>query len=155
MSACWDFRKREYPGAVIAGDSLRKRNDGGWNSMRKNRLIITLAALGSAASMAGLAAPVMAAPDTAFSCPTNDQFSGPPTTFTVKTTGIHIRKTPAPNGTVLYSIAKGASFRSSWSADGMSFDCISKPVDGKQYILGWDVSNNNHVGWVGRSYLSS
>jgi hypothetical protein len=168
MSASWDFRKREYPNAVIAGDSLRNRNDGGWNSMRKNRLIITLAALGSAASLAGLAGPVMAAPattsgavqkavnpDTAFSCPTNDDFiSGPPTTFTVKTTGIHIRKTPAPNGTVLYSIAKGASFRSSWKYEGTSFTCISKPVDGMQYVLGWDVSNNSHTGWVGLSYLS-
>jgi hypothetical protein len=136
--------------------------------MRKNRLIITLATLGSAASMAGLAGPVMAAPattsgavqkavnpDIAFSCPTNDYYSGPPTTFTVKTTGIHIRKTPAPNGTVLYSIAKGASFRSLWNYENATFDCLSKPVDGMVYVLGWDVSNRNHTGWVGRSYLSN
>src|SRR5436190_23100821 len=129
---------------------------GGRNSMRKNRLLITVAALGTAASVAGLAAPVMAAPainpDVAFSCPTN-WLSGSPVTFTVKTTGIHIRNNPAPNATILYPIAKGASFRSSWSADGFSFACISPSMGGQRWVLGWDVSNNNHVGWVGRNYL--
>lgn len=125
--------------------------------MRKNRLLITVAALGSAASIAALSAPVMAAPaatpDATFSCPIN-WLSGSPVTFTVKTTGIHIRNNPAPNATILYSIAKGASFRSSWSYDGFSFSCISPSMGGQRWVLGWDVSNNSHVGWVGRNYLN-
>jgi hypothetical protein len=119
------------------------------NPMRKNLLLITIAALGSASiaawqappwqapattAVATMAAPATIAeatnaiirtaehgtpgalqdegsPDFNFSCPTN-WLHGSPTTFTVKATGIHIRQTPASNGTVLYSIAKGASFKS-------------------------------------------
>lgn len=159
--------------------------------MRKNLLLITIAALGSAASIAvmtvpamtasAMAAPAMAAPATIaeatnaiirtaehgtpgalqdeaspdfnFSCPTN-WLHGSPITYTVKTTGIHIRQTPASNGTVLYSIAKGASFRSKWTVEITSWHCISPPIDGQQWVLGWDVSNNNHTGWVGKNYLN-
>jgi hypothetical protein len=149
--------------------------------MRKNRLLITVAALGSAATIAAMAAPAIATPATAaiatsavvraaahgtpgavqdvtnpdfnFSCPI-DWLSGSPVTYTVKTTGIHIRNNPAPNATILYSIAKGASFRSSWNYDGINFGCISPSMGGQQWVLGWDVSNNKHVGWVGRNYLT-
>jgi hypothetical protein len=139
---------------------------GGWNSMRKNRLIITVAALGSAASIAGMAAPAMAAPattaiaaravtnpDVISGCPNNNWLTSPGT-YTVKTTGIHIRNSPASNGTILFSIAKGASFKTSWAFDGIAFGCISPSMGGTQWVLGWDVSNNKHVGWVGLKYLS-
>lgn len=160
--------------------------------MRKNPLLITIAALGSAASIAAVTAPAMAAPavtapvmrapatiavatnailraaehgtpgalqdgaspDFNFSCP-RAWLTGSPITYTVNTTGIHIRMTPASNGTVLYSIAKGASFRSSWQVDTFSWHCISPTkIDGQQWVLGWDVSNNKHTGWVGKNYLS-
>ncbi len=144
--------------------------------MRKNLILLTIATLCSAASIAAMAAPAnstivssavvraaehgtpgalqdVTSPDYNFSCPIS-WLTGSPITYTVKTTGIHIRMTPASNGTVLYSIAKGASFRSSWSYLGFNYHCISPSIDGQQWVLGWDVSNNKHVGWVGRNYLN-
>jgi hypothetical protein len=134
--------------------------------MRKNRLLITVAALGSAASIAGMAAPAMAAPattaiavqsatnpDVITGCP-NNKWLTTPHTYSVKTTGIHIRNSPAPNGTILFSIAKGASFRTDWPFNGLDSGCISPPVGGIEWVLGWDVSNNKHVGWVGLKYLN-
>lgn len=137
--------------------------------MRKNRLLVTVAALGSAASIAGLAAPALAAPattaiaaravqdvanpDVISGCP-NTNWLVSPHTYTVKATGIHIRNSPAPNGTILFSIAKGASFRTDWPDHGFDFGCISPPMGGQKWVLGWDVSNNKHVGWIGINYLS-
>jgi hypothetical protein len=90
-------------------------------------------------------------PDNTFSCPLN-WLSGDAFTDEVNADNIHIRNNP--DGSWLYSIPKGHEFESSWSAMGFQFGCISPVMGGQKWVLGWDVSNNRHVGWVGLNYLS-
>jgi len=97
------------------------------------------------------APPALPVPDDTFSCPLN-WLSGDAFTDEVNADNIHIRNNP--DGSWLYSIPKGHEFESSWSADGFQFGCISPVTGGQKWVLGWDVSNNNHVGWVGLNYLS-
>jgi hypothetical protein len=99
----------------------------------------------------GGAPPSVPLPDNTFSCPFAD-LSGDAFTDEVNADNIHIRN--SPDGSWLYSIPKGHEFESSWSADGFQFGCISPVTGGQKWVLGWDVSNNHHVGWVGLDYLS-
>jgi uncharacterized protein (DUF2141 family) len=141
--------------------------------MRKYRLFTAVLALGAAAGLAAAAAPAAsAAPVTArhasarqgvvpafnFSCP-NAWTTPSPFTKVVNATGIHIRNNP--QGSVLYSIAKGAHFESLWfDSNGFQVGCES-PIEGpgpspaQHWILGWDTGNNKHIGWVGLKYLNS
>jgi len=140
--------------------------------MKRSRLLSAVAVLGMAIGAAAATAPASAAgavtgsaarsasagaqpavPIAAntFSCPFADLHGGP-FTDEVNADNIHIRNNP--DGSWLYSIPRGHEFESSWSAMGFQFGCISPVIGGQKWVLGWDVSNNDHVGWVGLDYLS-
>ena len=144
----------------------------GIRTMKRSRLLSAVAVLGVAIGAAAAVAPVPAnaataisaaravrtsAPpsvsilDNTFSCPIA-WLSGDAFTDEVNADNIHIRNNP--DGSWLYSIPRGHEFESSWSDDGFEFGCISPVMGGQRWVLGWDVSNNRHVGWVGLDYLS-
>jgi hypothetical protein len=144
----------------------------GIRKMKRSRLLGAVAVLGMAIGAAAATAPAPAAgavtrsaartvsagappavpiQGNTFSCPLQ-WLHGGPFTDEVNADNIHIRNNP--DGSWLYSIPKGHEFESSWSAMGFQFGCISPVMGGQKWVLGWDVSNNKHVGWVGLDYLS-
>jgi hypothetical protein len=105
----------------------------------------------AARTVSAAASPAVPIPDNTFSCPLS-WLHGGPFTDEVNADNIHIRNNP--DGSWLYSIPRGEGFESLWYADGFKFGCISPVIGGQKWVLGWDVSNNHHVGWVGLNYLS-
>jgi hypothetical protein len=102
----------------------------------------------------------MLSPDYNFSCPVSYRI---PNTLNdvVNATGIHIWSNDAThNPKLLYSIAKGHHFESSWVvAPNDNVGCQSPLESGngpaQHWILGWDTSDTSHTGWVGLKYLNS
>ena len=83
-------------------------------------------------------------PDYNFSCPGSYQI-GAPFIKVVNASGIHIWSNDAThNPKLLYSIAKGHHFESSWSSYGKTSDCESPLESGngptQHWILGSDTS---------------
>lgn len=120
------------------------------------------AAVRPAAHADALAPHKFLSPDINFSCPTSF-YHGGPFSKVVNATGIHIwSNIPGQSPKVLYGIAKGATFKSSWiTSTGTSVGCESPiesangSVPAQHWVLGWDVSDPSHTGWVGLKYLNS
>lgn len=148
------------------------------------RVYIAIPALSAALALLGLVAPVAAQASAASTAPTAQLRQGannlasilsgmtldgttyvdgyqvycysPGEQFTVNADNIHIRS--APDGSILYSIAKGAHFDSNWhlTCGGFTTWYLLVTVEqygGQQWVHGWSHADPSHVGWVGGAYL--
>jgi hypothetical protein len=80
-----------------------------------------------------------------------------PSQYRVNASNIHIRATP--DGTILYSIAKGALVDSIWHAtcSGVTsyYELYTEDqIAGQQWLHGWSNAIPSHVGWIGGAYLT-
>jgi hypothetical protein len=125
-----------------------------WSMTAVTAMAIPLAGLTPAVANAATAGSPTPAPSAS---PAIDEgCSTPGFKYTVKDTGIHIRKSPSDSGTSLASIPQGATFLTEMNpANTLGWLCITNhQFNGTYWVYGENPAHPSVNGWVGVNFMT-